>query len=335
MDSVELVKRAIEFKKPERVPIDFLPPRDSDFRYIFSAISAPLFGEKTGVEKDEWGCTWKSVDATMGAFVGFPLEKWENIKNYKFPNLLDPQRYEWGKQVIAGNPGKYIIAGDSLIGIWERAKGLRGNENFLVDLYTEPKHVCNLLDALEELQIGAINKWAKLGAHGFMTWDDWGMQKKLWIKPKVWRNIFKPRYKKLVDVLHSLHMQFFFHSCGYILDIIPDLIEIGVDVLQLDQPELTGGGIKKLGTMFGGKICFHCPVDIQEMRGKSLLWIREEAKKMLKYFGNFNGGYIAKEYSDPSSLSISQDQVETAYRIFKQYEKYPLGKLKLRKKKEK
>lgn len=118
-------------------------------------------------------------------------------------------------------------------------------------------------------------------------------------------------------------MHYFFHSCGYILDIIPDLIEIDVDVLQIDQPELMG--IEKLGSLFGGKICFFNPVDIQKTtQTGSFEEIEESAKKMIKYFGSFNGGFMAREYPQPEAINISQDKIEVMYQTFKQYGRYPL-----------
>jgi len=171
---------------------------------------------------------------------------------------------------------------------------------------------------LVNLEIGIINRWNELGVHGFMTWDDWGTEEALWINPQIWRHIFKPRYKKVTDVLHSNGMHYFFHSCGYIWDIIADLIEIGVDVLQLDQPELIG--IEKLGSQFGGKICFFNPVDIQKtIQTGNLEEIRESAKKMIKYLGSFNGGFMAREYPQPEAIDITQDKIEVMYQAFKQY----------------
>ena len=156
-----------------------------------------------------------------------------------------------------------------------------------------------------------------------MTWDDWGTERSSWISPAKWREVFKPRYKRIIDTAHSLNMHYFFHSCGYILKIIPDLIEIGVDVLQLDQPELLG--INRLGKIFGGKICFFCPVDIQKsLQMKNSERIREIAKQMIKELGGFNGGFMAKEYPQLEAVNISQEKVEITYEIFEQYGKYPL-----------
>ena len=110
MNSIELVKKAIEFKKPERIPLDFLPPRYSDFCFVIQAsVSDTLPGEKSGTYTDVWGCTWKTVDKSMGRPFKSPLKKWESVKDFKFPDLVASKEYEIAKQVISKNPGKYII----------------------------------------------------------------------------------------------------------------------------------------------------------------------------------------------------------------------------------
>ena len=81
------------------------------------------------------------------------------------------------------------------------------------------------------------------------------------IQPELWRQFFKERYREQFQLAHSLGMKVFFHSCGQVYDIIPDLIEIGTDLLNLNQPDLFG--IEKLGQEFGGRVCFVCPVDHQ------------------------------------------------------------------------
>lgn len=206
-NSIELVKKAIEFKKPERVPLDFLPPRYSDFCWVTGGSMLNLAEKRTSIYyTDEWGCTWKRIDKSMGRPFKYPLKNWEDIKGLKFPNPLGPEKREVAKQTIAENPGKFIIGADPCMGMWERAKALIGTEEFLVGLYTQTEYVCELLDRLVNFQVKTINKWNELGVHGFITADDWGTQETLWIKPQIWRRIFKPRYKKIAKVLHSYNL---------------------------------------------------------------------------------------------------------------------------------
>ena len=91
---------------------------------------------------------------------------------------------------------------------------------------------------------------------GIIFFDDWGTENALFIHPQKWREIFKPRYKEQFELSHNLGMKVFFHSCGYVWDIIGDLIEIGIDIINLEQPLVFSrekiSGIDRLAKRFGG-----------------------------------------------------------------------------------
>ena len=154
------------------------------------------------------------------------------------------------------------------------------------------------------------------GVHGFMTWEDWGLQTSLQIRPQQWREMFKPRYARIVKAAHEEGMHYLWHCCGYIVDIIPDMIEIGVDVLQLDQPRLMG--VDRLANEFGGKICFWNTVDIQwsPPDAVSLEEARAEAKHMVESFGRFGGGFIARQYPQPTDIEMSHEKHRAIYEAF-------------------
>jgi hypothetical protein len=109
-------------------------------------------------------------------------------------------------------------------------------------------------------------------------------------------------------------MHVYFHCCGYIYDIIPDLIEIGVDILNLNQPELLG--IENLARNFGGKVCFNCPVDHQTVAiHGSDAEIRAYVERLYRQLGCFAGGYIGyiEEYS---SVGMSRANFESIVDAF-------------------
>jgi hypothetical protein len=101
----------------------------------------------------------------------------------------------------------------------------------------------------------------------------------------------------------------FLHSCGYIVDILDDLIEIGLDVIQMDQQE--NMGLDLLGERFGGRITFYSPVDIQYtmVRG-SLDDIRAYARRMVETLGRPDGGFIPKWYGDPRGAGHSREAID-------------------------
>jgi len=128
--------------------------------------------------------------------------------------------------------------------------------------------------------------------------NDWGLQSRLMISPEFWRVLWKPRYAQIYKAAHAAGLCTFLHSCGYIVDILDDLIEIGLDVIHMDQQE--NMGLELLGRRFGGRITFFSPVDIQKtmVRG-SLDDIRRYARDMVRLLGRPKGGFIPRWYTDP------------------------------------
>jgi len=92
--------------------------------------------------------------------------------------------------------------------------------------------------------------------------DDWGTQNALITSPDIFRKIFKPMYQEYVEIARQSRKYVFMHSDGYIIDIIPDLIEIGIDALN---SQIFCMGIKELGRRFRGKITFWGEIDRQQL----------------------------------------------------------------------
>jgi hypothetical protein len=143
---------------------------------------------------------------------------------------------------------------------------------------------------------------------GFSFGDDWGTQKGLFIAPSLWREVFKPRYARQFELAHRLGKKVWFHSCGNILDILDDLIEIGADVLELLQPDIFG--VEPLGQRFGGKVCFCCSVDHQRRAiSGTQQEIMDYARHLHTHLGCFSGGLIGY-VEDYASLGMSEDHYQ-------------------------
>jgi uroporphyrinogen decarboxylase len=194
------------------------------------------------------------------------------------------------KEIIEKNPDRYILGGLGITG-FNMVTFIRGFENSMEDLYLERENIERLLDMVLEFETRVAENLCLNGVDCISFADDWGTQNSLMISPVLWREIFKPRLKKQFDLVHSYGKHVYFHSCGYIYDIIPDLIEIGADILNLNQPDIFG--IERLGRDFGGKVCFNCPVDHQTVAIKGT---REEifdyVRRLNASLGCFSGGFI-------------------------------------------
>ncbi|MBI4023538.1 MAG: hypothetical protein HY360_01065 [Verrucomicrobia bacterium] len=113
----------------------------------------------------------------------------------------------------------------------------------------------------------------------------------------------------IFQAAHQAGLLTFLHSCGYIVDILDDLIEIGLDVVHMDQQE--NMGLELLGKRFGGRITFFSPVDIQNTMARGALdEIRAYCQKMVKLLGRPRGGFIPRWYTDPAGAGHRQEALD-------------------------
>lgn len=124
-----------------------------------------------------------------------------------------------------------------------------------------------MLDKVNDFAIAYLHKCMEKCTgliDGVYCGDDFGTQRGLLISPEMWRQYIKPRYKNLIEVVHNYGLKYFHHSCGGVRPIIPDMIEIGVDVLNPIQPLAVGMEPRELADDFGKKITFYGAIDEQD-----------------------------------------------------------------------
>jgi len=305
MTSREIVKSTIRFNYPDRLAFDLPEVYGSDFMFCgmaYSPDARPLKGT------DEWGAAWNNIgDSFLGEVKKHPLENWNDFERLKIPDINEPARWE-ALEGIREKAGDKFLVGYGL-SIYERIHFLRGLENTWMDIYDAPGKLCKLLDILLEMNLTTIDKYSKYGVDAYFFGDDWGLQNTLMISPSAFREIWKPYYSKIFKAAHNAGMSTMLHSCGYIVDIVEDFIEIGLDVLQIDQQE--NMGLELIGDRFGGRITFYSPVDIQKtMFYETTENIRLYCRNMCKYLGRKEGGFIAKWYGDPIGAGHSQEALD-------------------------
>ena len=294
-ESRELVRRTIQFHNLGRLPVDFPPEYGSDFAWV-GLTPSPDYRPREGV--DEWGALWKNIGVShLGEVERYPLADWKDFDRLKIPDMHEPRRWRELAQAreLAGE--KYLL-GEG-ISIWERVHFIRGLENTWIDIEENPEQLCRLIDILVEMNLAAVEKYSAAGVDGFFLLDDWGLQRGLMVSPGSWRQIWKPRYARIFTAAHAAGLKTFLHSCGDIAALLDDLIEAGLDVIQMDQQE--NMGLETLGRCFGGRITFFSPVDIQKtMVYGTMEEIRAYCRKMVECLGKPEGGFIPKWYGDPA-----------------------------------
>ncbi len=305
MTSRELVKRAIKFESPERIPFTLPGDYGDDTAWVRMA---PYVDERPPTGPDEWGAVWENIGVSkMGEVKEFPLLDWADFDKLTIPDVTRADRWEnmAGVREYAGDR----FLGASGVSLYERTHFIRGLENVWCDIYENPDQLGRLIDILVDMNLYAIKQYAQAGVDGYMWWDDWGLQDRTMISPDAFREIWKPRYARVYQAAHDAGMLTFLHSCGHIVDILDDLIEAGLDVIQMDQQ--TNMGLDLLSERFRGRITFWCPVDIQSvMPHGSDDEIRAYVREMATKLGSPEGGFIGKWYGDPVGAGHSEHSVK-------------------------
>jgi hypothetical protein len=306
MTSREIVRNTIRFKGAPRLPRSF-PSQygyDSDF-FGCGMNPSPDARRKTGT--DEWGSVWASAGTTnLGEVKEFPIRDWADFDEDSVPDIHAGNRFAGMESARERAGDKYLLA--SGISIYERVHFLRGLENTWADIYEEPENLCRLLDILVGMNLAAIERYGRYDVDGYMFCDDWGLQNTLMIHPEKWRELWKPRYAKIFAAAHANGMDTFLHSCGYIADILDDLIEVGLDVIHMDQQR--NMGLALLGRRFRGRLAFYAPADIQAVLPTGDLdFIRSYCGEMKRQLGTRAGGFIPCWYADPVGAGHSEAAV--------------------------
>lgn len=323
MTSYEVVRRAIEFDRPDRLPVRFDQLGITDVRSVpWNQIGTGDMCEKQTL--DEWGCTWERTDvANMGQVKGHPLADWTRADAFEWPSPDDPALYENMELYLEEAEDLYCVTGIFML-LFERMHALRGFENVLTDLYTDPGRAAELADRIVDYDLGIIrNIHARFGdrIHGFSFTDDWGTELDVFIDPGLWCTFFQPRYKRIFDCCHDFGWHVWMHSCGKVNRIIGPLIEIGLNVINLQQPRALG--IEDIGKEFAGRICFESLCDIQRtLPSGSDDDVRGEARLLLETWGTPMGGFILSDYGDSGAIGVPYERKELMLETFLQADRW-------------
>ncbi|MDD3927809.1 MAG: uroporphyrinogen decarboxylase family protein, partial [bacterium] len=269
---------------------------------------------------DQWGNVWRRLEGfTKGeVYKGVIQDGWDLLDTYEFPRMDEPRIYE----AMQGECQAFKAQGYYVLGMtgWPFgvARYMRGMENFLADTVIEKNMVMLLLEKVAAVLEREIICMADNGVDGILTGEDWGTQDRLLVSPACWREMFKPHFIRLCNVAHERGLTVWFHSCGYIRDVLEDWVEAGIDVCQFDQPELHG--IDYLSENFRGRMNFWCPVDVQRtLQTRDAGKIEAAARNYVEKLGCYGGGFIAGYYRGNEALGLEARWQEVAGRAFMKY----------------
>ncbi len=323
--SRETVLKAIEFRQPRRLPVSGYGRTNSDTLLLMPNITggAPAKG---GV--DEWGCVWSKTDQkNIGQVTGHPLQDLGALSDFSFPDPHLPERFTTVRQrvqAIEAQPesrDKFRIFAIWNT-LWERMHMLYGFENCLCDLMEDENEIHQFADRILDWCLAVIEKMAAQAGKSidaFYLTDDWGTQTGPMISPKLFEHFFLPRYRQLFSAVHAQGWKVWMHSCGRINDLIPLLIDAGVDVLNMQQPRTND--IEEIGRRFSGKVAFETLCDIQTtLPIGNVRLIAEEAKELMNTWGTPEGGFILGDYGDAEAIGVTPDVKEPMLQAFREHD---------------
>ena len=184
---------------------------------------------------DDWGIHWFGVGETRGQVKSPPLKE-PTLKGYQFPAHIGPEALAQMKAHAGRSAHLYRVA--KLGAVWEQATFLRGMEDLLVDLILHPHFVHELLDGITDVLLTNLAIYRReLDVDAIWLSDDYGSQCGLLMSPTLWREFIRPRMRRICDAVHAAGYPFVLHSDGAITSIIPDVVDMGVDILHPVQSE--------------------------------------------------------------------------------------------------
>ena len=218
---------------------------------------------------DEWGMTQRQSkeDGLYFSIVQSPLDRpdltAEEVRAHAWPDTGDPQRIAGLRELAHAyrDQGRAVMIKGALAGIFEMSQRARGMERLMVDLASDEALACAILDKMVELKLRfwemALPRLGDL-VDVVSEADDYATQTSQLVSPRMFRRIFKPRLQAIFSRIHQLapRAKLFFHSDGNIRPILPDLIEIGLDVLNPVHITATGMEPAALKRDFGRDVCF-------------------------------------------------------------------------------
>ena len=336
MKSREKVVRAINFGKPDSLPISHAILPSAQYHYgeeLTKIIDSfyedfgwhllpdlpreklpPLY--KLGKHIDDFGTLWKvTEEGRCGIPIGYPIKPdLSDYNHYKWPEVFtaDVPRYRLYSGHMAGKSDDYYARGGWIV-FFEQMQQLFGFENLLVALMLEMPEVYRMRDDLLKFNLGWLDNWLASDYQGIHFADDWGSQNNLLIPPDLWRSFFKPVYKEMFSKVKSKGLHVWYHSDGHILEIMPDLIELEVDVLNCQASLMD---MNELGK-FAGKIAFRTDIDRQKVLPfVSPGEVKDYVFKLFHQLGTPKGGIIA---CGEISEDVPLENIKAMYEAFTEF----------------
>ena len=219
---------------------------------------------------DEWGVGWRSVVYKTPFGVGHytepfvhPLADAGMLTSYQAPDPSCPELYEDARRLIAEHGAEHWIVGSTVTTVFEAAWALRGLEQLLTDFIEDPDLADAILEIPYRFHLAAAETLARMGVDMIWLGDDVGQQRGMLMSPRHWRRFLKPRMAHIIESVKAVNpaLKVAYHTDGCVYAILPELVEIGLDVLNPIQPAAMDP--VRLKREYGKDLCLWGSIDEQ------------------------------------------------------------------------
>jgi len=263
--------------------------------------------------------------------VEHPFADIKNYENYKWPDplIIYKEGLESYKNLIEKDGKEYAILGGCPCTIFEASWYLRGIENFLMDLYINRDFAEELFDRTMEVSLEVSKKLVEMGVDIIFWGDDVANERGPYFDPKLFRELLKPRYSKMLNEIKSINkdIKVAYHSDGKVDWLLGDLVDIGIDIVHPLQPDVND--IADIKKRFGKKLTFWGNVDTRRVMNRgSFSDVVEEVRKTIEILSP-GGGHILNTNHYVQASERAVDNVIIYYWAADKFRYYPLNVKKL------
>jgi len=280
-------------------PFRYIEPNKTNKNYNYKSFYTELPKDAKPLHwNPEWGIY--GVDSGYAHFQDMlhPMKSFssvEEFESYPFPDFEEEYRWKGLKERVEDLKSNDLISVAFMqMTIFEICWYLRGLDNFFIDMMTNEELSEYLLEKVTTIREVMAKEYAKSGADILMLGDDVASQRDMMMDPSMWREVLKPKLKRVVDAAKKENPKIlvFYHSDGNLIKIIPDLIEVGIDILNPVQPECMDPVFLK--KEFGNDLSFWGAVGTQTVLPfYTKEQVKETCKTLIEHVGKGGGLLLA------------------------------------------
>lgn len=227
----------------------------------------------------------------------------EAVRNYRVPDLARAGLFDDMARDLARQSGDYLVIPSGYFGIYERAYGLMGFQEFMMNTVLRPQVVHDLLDKITDYKVAYARKVVEMGFKVAHHGDDLGTQQGTLFSRKTFREFVLPRLKRAWQPYNDAGVPIIMHSCGCLTDFLPDLIDIGLRVLEPVQPCMDLAMLKR---EYGKDLVFWGGIDTQTVLPFGTPEeVRQMARAAIRTLGRGGGHIIAPSQEVMNDVPIA------------------------------